>query len=95
MVHERLLAKGHPTVAIEGNAPDPPTASSADDVTGPPAPDGTGNRPPAAGRHITQAQVKRFIQAVRDSDRDVVDDMVLRLSRTRPWLAPLALILVA
>jgi len=28
---------------------------------------------------------------VRDSDREVVDEMILRLSRSRPWLAPLAL----
>ena len=31
------------------------------------------------------------MQAVRDSDRAVVDDMILRLSRSRPWLAPLVL----
>ncbi len=30
------------------------------------------------------------MQAVRDSDRAVVDEMILRLSRARPWLAPLA-----
>ncbi len=28
---------------------------------------------------------------MRDSDRAVVDEMILRLSRSRPWLAPLAL----
>ena len=33
----------------------------------------------------------RFVQAVRNSDEAVVDEMVLRLSRSRPWLAPLAL----
>ena len=32
----------------------------------------------------------RFIQAVRDSDQATVNKMVLRLSRARPWLAPLA-----
>ena len=32
----------------------------------------------------------QFIQAVRDSDQAAVNDMVLRLSRARPWLAPLA-----
>ena len=32
----------------------------------------------------------RFIQAVRDSDQATVNEMVLRLSRARPWLAPLA-----
>ena len=32
----------------------------------------------------------RFVQAVRDSDQATVNEMVLRLSRARPWLAPLA-----
>jgi hypothetical protein len=41
-------------------------------------------------RRITRAQVTRFIQAVRDSDQATVNEMVLRLSRARPWLAPLA-----
>jgi uncharacterized membrane protein len=31
----------------------------------------------------------RFIHALRDSDDTVVDDAVTRLSRARPWLAPL------
>ena len=41
-------------------------------------------------RRITRAHVVRFIQAVRDSDQATVNAMVLRLSRIRPWLAPLA-----
>jgi uncharacterized membrane protein len=41
-------------------------------------------------RRSTRAQVARFIQAVRDSDQATVNEMVLRLSRARPWLAPLA-----
>jgi hypothetical protein len=81
-------------VAIEGNAPDRSTASPADDASGPAEPPATGDGPPRR-RHITRAQVKQFIQAVRDSDREVVDDMILRLSRTRPWLAPLALVIGA
>jgi len=73
-------------VTIEGNAPEPPpAASSADDASGP---SGDGARRP---RHrITRAQIVRFIQAVRDSDQATVNEMVLRLSRARPWLAPLA-----
>ena len=46
---------------------------------------------PAPRRRLTRAQLGRFVQAVRDSDRAVVDDMILRLSRSRPWLAPLVL----
>jgi hypothetical protein len=82
-------------VAIEGNAPDPLTASPADAGSGPPAPPGTGDGSRAPRRHITRAQVEQFIRAVRDSDQAAVDDMILRLSRARPWLAPLALALGA
>ena len=42
-------------------------------------------------RRITRTQVEQFIRAVRDSDQAAVNEMVLRLSRARPWLAPLAL----
>ena len=66
-----------------------PAASPADDASSQPAPPGA---PPAARRRrITRAQVGQFVQAVRDSDRAVVDEMIMRLSRSRPWLAPLAL----
>jgi len=41
-------------------------------------------------RRVTRAQAGRFIQAIRDSDQATVNEMVLRLSRARPWLAPLA-----
>jgi len=80
-------------VAIEGNAPERPTESPSVDGASsqhvlPGA--GTDNGEPAR-RRITRAQVERFIRAVRDSDQAMVDDMVLRLSRSRRWLAPLAL----
>jgi len=42
-------------------------------------------------RHTTQTGAGRFLKAVRDSDEAVLDDTVMRLSRSRPWLAPLAL----
>jgi hypothetical protein len=41
--------------------------------------------------HTMRADVKRYSHAVRESDQEVVDDTVIRLSRARPWLAPLAL----
>ena len=41
--------------------------------------------------HTMRADVKRYSQAVRDSDQELVDETVTRLSRARPWLAPLAL----
>ena len=67
-----------------------PAASPADDASSQPAPPGRAARPPRR-RRITRAQVGQFVQAVRDSDRAVVDEMIMRLSRSRPWLAPLAL----
>jgi hypothetical protein len=48
-----------------------------------------GNARPSR-RHIRRTQVERFIRAVRDSDQAAVNEMVMRLSRARPWLAPLA-----
>jgi hypothetical protein len=81
-------------VAIEGNAPERPAASSAGHGSSRPTPPRTGGSP-GPRRHITRAQVERFIQAIRDSDQAVVDDMILRLSRSRRWLAPLALALGA
>jgi hypothetical protein len=38
-----------------------------------------------------RADVKRYSHAIRDSDQEVVDYTVIRLSHARPWLAPLAL----
>ena len=49
-----------------------------------------GDATPARRRRITRAQIVHFIQAVRDSDRGVVDETIARLSRSRPWLARLA-----
>jgi hypothetical protein len=36
-------------------------------------------------------RVRRLIDAIRDGDQAMVEDAVLRLSRSRRWLAPLAL----
>lgn len=49
----------------------------------------------APRRHLTRAQLAQFLQAVRDSDRAAVEDMIIRFSRARPWLAPLALVVGA
>ncbi|HEX8867710.1 MAG TPA: hypothetical protein VF821_18775 [Lentzea sp.] len=74
-------------IPLDGNAPQPP--SSADDVPGGYSPPkGT---PREQRSRTTRADVVRFIRAVRDSDEAVVDDTVMRLSRARPWLAPLTL----
>jgi hypothetical protein len=42
-------------------------------------------------RPTRRAQIERFIRAVRDSDQAEVDRAVIQLSRSRRWLAPLAL----
>ena len=68
-------------MAIEGNAPGQPAA---------PAP-GREEPPPRLRRSDRWAQVRRFVQAVRDSDLAAADEAILRLSRSRRWLAPLAL----
>ncbi len=80
-------------MTVEGNAPEPP-AASADDASAPPG-DGARSEPPGgrarrSRRPLTRAQIAQFVQAVRDSDQATVNEMVLRLSRARPWLAPLA-----
>src|SRR5205814_6036613 len=48
-------------------------------------------QPPPARRSARRAQVRRFVQAVRDSDLAAADEAIMRLSRSRRWLAPLAL----
>jgi hypothetical protein len=67
-------------VAIEGNASGQPAA---------PAP--RREQPPPSRRPARRAQVRRFVQAVRDSDLDTANEVILRLSQSRRWLAPLAL----
>ena len=64
-------------------------ASSAGDIPGGPSPPGGGPR--KQRRRIMRTDVGHLIQAVRSADEAAVDDAVLRLSRSRPWLAPLAL----
>jgi hypothetical protein len=65
----------------------------AGNVSSQPVPPGIAGRRPWRPRrqHIRRAQIGQFIQAVRDGDREVVDESILRLSRSRRWLAPLAL----
>jgi hypothetical protein len=76
-------------VAIGGSGPERPTAASVGDASRPSVPSDAVHRSPRR-RHLTRAQIAQFIQAVRDSDREAVDTMIVQLSRARPWLAPLA-----
>jgi hypothetical protein len=79
-------------MATEGNVPEqPPGVSPEDDASGPYVGSGTAvSEAPRPRRHLS-ARVRQFIDAVRDSDRAVVEEAVVRLSRSRRWLAPLAL----
>jgi hypothetical protein len=72
-------------VAIDGNASEQPAAPARDQ------PAANGEETPQSRRSTRRAQVRRFVQAVRDSDLAAADEAILRLSRSRRWLAPLAL----
>jgi hypothetical protein len=65
-------------VAIEGSA------------SGQPAAPPSGHGQPPTRRIARREQVRQFVQAVRDSDLATADEVILRLSRSRRWLAPLA-----
>ena len=79
-------------MATEGNRPELPSAVPPEgDASGPDARPGTrAGEAPGPRRHLS-ARVRVFIQAVRDSDSAAVEEAVVRLSRSRRWLAPLAL----
>jgi hypothetical protein len=75
-------------VAADGNGTKAAPLSAPDIPRGPSPPAGTRRK---QRRPITRADLARFVKAVKDSDQAVVDDTVVRLSHTRPWLAPLTL----
>ena len=89
------LADGHPEMAMEGNAAEVPAALPRDGhVSGESGTPGAGGEAPRSRRGARRARagrLKRLIRAVRDGDRGAVEEWVLRLSRSRRWLAPLAL----
>ena len=66
-------------MAPEGNAPEASAAFPAD------------GEPPRSRRDVRRARVTRVIGAIRDDDLATMQEGVLRLSRSRRWLAPLAL----
>jgi hypothetical protein len=69
----------------------PPAVPPQDDASEPDTrPAARVGQEPRQPRHLS-ARVGQFIQAVRDSDRVAAEEAVLRLSRSRRWLAPLAL----
>ncbi len=52
-------------------------------------------RPPASRRERIRTTIRRLIAAINASDDAAVEQAVLRLSQSRRWLAPLALIVGA
>jgi hypothetical protein len=78
-------------VAIEGHASEQPAASPAggNPAGRPTTPDGRKAR--RSRRAAWRVQIQRLIQAIRDSDLAAAEDAIVRLSRSRRWLAPLAL----
>jgi hypothetical protein len=84
-------------MAIEENASGQPTTSPPDD--GDDGDDGAvgraatpeGAKPPVSRRTFRRAQIRQLLLAIRESDTATAEEMLLRLSRRRRWLAPLAL----
>ena len=76
-------------MAIEGDAPELPSALPAADAPGDPALADAGSEVPGARPGIA-ARTGQLLRALSDSDLAAVDEAVLRLSRSRRWLAPLA-----
>src|SRR5580692_1211737 len=79
-------------MATEGNAPEqPPAVSPEADASGLNARPGIRvGEAPGPRRHLS-VRARQYIQAVRDGDREALEEGVLRLSSSRRWLAPLAL----
>jgi len=71
---------GTKTVGTENSAPETAVAPSAAD--------GSALQPDAT----LSARVRRFVRAVREGDDAMVEEMVLRVSRSHRLLAPLALV---
>ena len=83
-------------MATEGNAPElPPPAPPDGDAAGRPARSGPRDGEAPRQRQHLAARVGRFVRAIRDNDRAAVEEGVLRLSRSRRWLAPLAFVVGA
>ena len=76
---------------IERNASEQPAVPAPRQPTASGRPPLAGGEKPPSRRSVRGAQVRRFVHAVRDSDLAAADEAILRLSRSRRWLAPLAL----
>jgi uncharacterized membrane protein len=57
--------------------------------------DARASGPPPEPKATVVARLRRLADAVRDGDEAMVEEMVMRLSQTRRWLAPLAFVVGA
>jgi hypothetical protein len=89
--HAAERKQGIPPMATEGNASGQPATSTADDGTADRAATLDGAKPPVSRRTTRRAQIRQLLLAIRESDTATAEEMLLRLSRRRRWLAPLAL----
>jgi hypothetical protein len=88
----RTIARGGLAGAIDRNTHEQPPASPADaDASGYSPQPGTGGAVRRTRLVAWRCRTRRLIRAIRDSDQAAVEEAVLRLSRSRRLLAPLAL----
>ncbi len=85
------LAEGHPVSAMELNANQQPAAPGGHGAGRSAAPVGDGGALPGSGWALRRAQLSRIVRAISDSEDVTVEEQLLRLSRSRRWLGPLAL----
>jgi hypothetical protein len=85
------LAKGQLAAAMERNAHEHPTAPAGGGAGRSAAHGANGGAAPRSGWAARQAQLRRIIRAIADSEDTTVEEQLLRLSRAKRWLAPLAL----
>ena len=78
-------------MATEGNTSGQPTTSTTgDDAVGLVATPDDGTAP-VSRRAARRSYVRELLRAIRESDTAAAEEALLRLSRRRRWLAPLAL----
>jgi hypothetical protein len=78
-------------MATEGNPSGQPMTSTADDDTVGRAATADGGKAAVSRRPARRSYIRELLRAVRESDTAAAEDALLRLSRRRRWLAPLAL----
>jgi len=78
-------------MATEGNPSGQPTTSTADDDAVGLAASPDGVKAPVSRRAAPRSYMRELLRAIRESDTVAAEEALLRLSRRRRWLAPLAL----